>query len=89
MHRRPNAGDDLKKSDAKKLYLSLAKQYFSDERELTNRIDKFLQGDSSDTEFTDILSQISQKGGPLADDDKNRIWNYVLSIPKLRRRFFV
>lgn len=77
-HIRPNAGDDLKKSDAKKLYLSLAKQYFSDERELTNRIDKFLQGDSSDTEFTDILSQISQKGGPLADDDKNRIWNYVL-----------
>lgn len=77
-HIRPNAGDDLKKDDAKKLYLSLAKQYFSDEKELTSRIDVFLHGNSSDTEFTDILTEISQKGGLLADDDKNRIWNYVL-----------
>lgn len=77
-HIRPNAGDDLKKPDAKKLYLSLARQYFSGEQELIKRIDEFLQGNSSDTDFTDILSEISQKGGPLADDDKNRIWNYVL-----------
>lgn len=77
-HIRPNAGDDLKKDDSKKLYLLLAKQYFSDEQELTNKIDEFLQGDSSNIEFTDILAEISQKGGPLADDDKNRIWNFVL-----------
>ncbi len=77
-HIRPNAGDDLKKEDAKKLYLSLAKQYFSDDLELAQKIDAFLQGDSSGIDYTDIIAEISQKGGTLADDDKNRIWNFVL-----------
>lgn len=76
-HIRPNAGDDLKKDDAKKLYLSLARQYFSNDESLTQKIGAYLQ-DPSKTDFSDILSEISQKGGSLTDDDKNRIWNYVL-----------
>ena len=77
-HIRPNAGDDLKKENAKKLYLSLAKQYFSCEEKLTQKIDSYLKGQSSETDFIDVLSEISQRGGSLVDDDKNRIWNYVL-----------
>ena len=77
-HIRPNAGDDLKKEESRNLYLSLAKQFFEGDEELIRKIDTYLQGNHSETDFTDLLAEVSQKGGSLADDDKNRIWNYVL-----------
>ena len=56
----------------------LAKQFFQGDDEIIEKINSYLQGDHSETEFTDLLTEVSQKGGSLADDDKNRIWNYVL-----------
>ena len=77
-HIRPNAGDDFKKDGADLLYLSLARQYFTDDSILTQKIDDYIGGVAGKDDFTDILTEITQKGGPLPDEDKNRIWNYVL-----------
>ena len=76
-HIRPNAGYDLK-GDKAKLYLLLAKPYFTYDKELTQEIDSFLNDNSSEMNLTDILEKISQEGGSLPDEDKNKIWNYVL-----------
>lgn len=77
-HIRPNAGDDFKKDGADILYLSLARQYFTDDPILTQKIDDYIGDAAGKDDFTDILTEITQKGGPLPDEDKNRIWNYVL-----------
>lgn len=77
-HIRPNAGDDLKKKDADKLYLSLAREYFADDTLLMKKIDDYINDAPAKADFGDILTEITQKGGPLPDKDKNRIWNYVL-----------
>lgn len=77
-HIRPNAGDDFKKDGADVLYLSLARQYFTDDPILTQKIDDYIGDAAGKDDFTDILTEITQKGGPLPDEDKNRIWNYVL-----------
>ena len=77
-HIRPNAGDDYKKDGADVLYLSLARQYFTDDPILTQKIDDYIGDAAGKDDFTDILTEITQKGGPLPDEDKNRIWNYVL-----------
>ena len=77
-HIRPNAGDDLKKDGADVLYLSLARQYFSNDAVLTKKIDDYLSNAKDKADLVDILTEIIQKGGSLPDDDKNRIWNYVL-----------
>lgn len=76
-HIRPNAGDDLKKNGADNLYLSLARQYFTDDIFLTQKIDDYIDAPAK-ADFDDILTEITQKGGPLPDEDKNRIWNFVL-----------
>lgn len=77
-HIRPNAGDDLKKDGADILYLSLARQYFADDILLTQKIDDYINDAPDKADFVEILTEITQKGGPLPDEDKNRIWNYVL-----------
>ena len=77
-HIRPNAGDDFKKEGADCLYLSLAKQYFKDDYTLMKKIEDYISGSTGKADFTDILTEITQKGGSLPDEDKNRIWNYVL-----------
>lgn len=76
-HIRPNAGDDFKKKDADKLYLSLASRYFEDDI-LSKKIEDYIKGAHDKADFDDILTEITQKGGPLPDEDKNRIWNFVL-----------
>ena len=77
-HIRPNAGDDLQKEGADVLYLSLSRQYFTDDATLTQKIDDYLSNAKDKADFSDILTEILQKGGSLPDEDKNRIWNYVL-----------
>ena len=77
-HIRPNAGDDLKKDGADVLYLSLARQYFIDDSVLIQKIDDYISNAENKEDFVDILTEISQKGGLLPDEDKNKIWNYVL-----------
>jgi hypothetical protein len=73
-HIRPNAGDDLKDP---KLYLYLAKKYFEKDEELSNRIKDYLEN-LKEGDPEKIIEDISQKGGTLSEDDKNKIWNYVL-----------
>lgn len=77
-HIRPNAGDDLKKEEDKLLYLSLASKYLSNDKELTDSIHSYLNNEKNRRDFSDILSEILQKGGSLPEEDKNKIWNYVL-----------
>ncbi len=77
-HIRPNSGDDMKKNGADKLYLSLAKDYFKNDKELSKKIDDYVSGRESEVDFADIVDEITEKGGSLTDEDKNRIWNYVL-----------
>ena len=77
-HIRPNAGDDLKKDGADILYLSLARQYFTEDVDLTQRINDYISNPEGRVDLVALLTDITQKGGPLPDEDKNRIWNYVL-----------
>lgn len=76
-HIRPNAGDDLKDDDAKKTYLLLAKQYI-EKKEIKNKIDSFLGGNTEDLEFSDLLNEVIEEGKALADKDKNKLWNFTL-----------
>jgi hypothetical protein len=75
-HIRPNAGDKLDKEENKKLYLSLAKDYVSDE--LKKDIDNYIDGVDDKKDFSEILDEVLKSGDTLADEDKNKIWNFVL-----------
>lgn len=83
-HIRPNAGDDLVSENNQKLYLSLAQNYLKHDESVCKKIDEYLneekkqEGNSEKVEFSDLLEEISQKGGALPEEDKNKIWNYVL-----------
>lgn len=75
-HIRPNAGDKLDKEENKKLYLSLAKEYVS--AELKDDIDNYINGVDYKKDFSEILDEVLKSGDALADEDKNKIWNFVL-----------
>ena len=80
-HIRPNAGDDLEKKDADKFYLSLAIEYLKNDPSLVQKIKKYIRDDKDKPERVDILNEITQYGDQLQalpDEDKNRIWNFVL-----------
>ncbi len=77
-HIRPNAGDDLKKEEVRKLYLSLAQQYVKNDSNLSKKISDYLTDAQDGNDFVDIVAELSQIGGSLPDEDKNKIWNYVL-----------
>ena len=78
-HIRPNAGDDFNKKDSDKLYLSLARPYINNQN-LIDKIDKYLSTkDKNESEnFNDILAEIWENGGALPEEDKNKIFNFVL-----------
>lgn len=76
-HIRPNAGDKISSEESKKVFAVLAKKYLSNENELTNDIDKYLNGEDN-IEFEDIFDKILQIDNSLSDSDKNKIWNYTL-----------
>ena len=84
-HIRPNADDDLCKWDMQKVYLLLAKQYLSGDNLMCEKIDDFVYNKENHQSFEDILAEIenvftaaNDNGGPLSEEDKNKIWNYVL-----------
>lgn len=77
-HIRPAAGDDFKKKGMDKLYLALAKRYFDDDEILTRKIDDYINGDENEAAFEELLTDITQKGGFMSDEDKDRLWNFVL-----------
>ena len=85
-HIRPNAGDRLKTDDERKLYLSLAKDYFKD-TELEDNIDKYLSKEESAPDFNELLEKIHEYGEPLSDGDKNAIWNFVLLDAKTNEQY--
>ena len=78
-HIRPNAGDDFNKKDSDKLYLSLARPYINNQN-LKDKIEKYLSTkDKNESEnFNDILAEIWENGGALPEEDKNKIYNFVL-----------
>lgn len=78
-HIRPNAGDDFNKKDSDKLYLSLARSYINNQN-LIDKIDKYLSTkDKNESEnFNDILAEIWGNSGALPEEDKNKIFNFVL-----------
>lgn len=75
-HIRPNAGDKLDKEENKKLYLSIAKDYVSDE--LKKDIDNYINSVGNKKDFSEILDEVLKSGDALSDEDKNKIWNFVL-----------
>lgn len=78
-HIRPYSGDDLQDKDKQKIYLSLAKEYLTNEDGLIKKIDNFLS-DKGNYDFSSILEELNKTGGDnqLSDDDKNQLWNFVL-----------
>ena len=77
-HIRPYSGDDLQDIDKQKIFLSLAKEYLVNEDSLRKKIDDFLS-DKGNFEFSSILEELNKTGGDqLPDDDKNKLWNFVL-----------
>ena len=76
-HIRPNAGDDFNKKDSDKLYLSLAQPYVN--KQIETKIKKYLDPAKNESEnFNDILAEIWENGGALPEEDKNKIFNFVL-----------
>ena len=75
-HIRPNSGDKLTNENMKRLYLSLAKEYFSDNDHLRRRIENYISGNNVD--FEELLSEIYENGGTLKEEEKNKLWNFVL-----------
>lgn len=75
-HIRPNAGDNLKEPNQKRVFVELAKEYLPDEDDLYQRIADYLGGD--ETVFDRLKEQILEAGKSLGDNDKNKIWNYTL-----------
>ena len=67
--------DVFNSDEAKKVFAILSKKYIGDKSNLTNEIDKFLNGDC---QFEDIFDKILQIDNSLSDSDKNKIWNYAL-----------
>lgn len=77
-HIRPYSGDDLQDKDKQKIFLSLAKEYLVNEDPLKSKIDDFLS-EAGNFEFSSILEELNKTGGDqLPDDDKNKLWNFVL-----------
>ena len=85
-HIRPNAGDNFKNDDAKKIYLLLAKTYIIKD-DVRKKIDSFLDGNNDALEFSDLLSEVVKEGGELSDEDKNKIWNYTLLDAKTNKEY--
>lgn len=76
-HIRPTAGDDFNKKDSDKLYLSLAQPYVN--KQIETKIKKYLDPAKNESEnFNDILAEIWENGGALPEEDKNKIFNFVL-----------
>lgn len=78
-HIRPYSGDDLQDKDKQKIFLSLAKKYLVNKKDLCEKIGDFLS-DKGNYDFSSILEELNKTGGDnqLSDDDKNQLWNFVL-----------
>ena len=79
-HIRPNAGDGLEKDEDRKLYLLIAKEYLSSEKELIREVDEYLKDTTEKTneKFQHVYEKILSVGNVLPDADKNKIWNFAL-----------
>ena len=78
-HIRPNAGDKLDKIEDQKNFLNLAKTYLPDKDDLHRKIDQYLlKEDKAGDGFAEVLDAVLEAGDALADEDKNKIWNYTL-----------
>ena len=87
-HIRPNAGDDTEGDSEKKMYFLLAKPYMEANEALYKKIESYLENENNDESiFFEIREEIYREGGVLADEDKNKIWNYTLLDAKTNKEY--
>lgn len=86
-HIRPNSGDNL--SD-KNEFLKITKAYCGNEK-LRNNIKEYLEKEEpkrTNEEFDKLYADIcSEQGTALADEEKNKIWNYTLLDSETNREY--